>query len=90
MESYMLVVIAPDGAFKIEGHFDSIDDAWKRSEDMGTRWYFYPFHFVAEAHGDNRIVESPRFLKYMDGITLKDAAELIKAMSDDEKNALLS
>ena len=44
--AYNLIVMSFDGEYKKEGQFDTIDQAWERSNDMGTRWFFYPFHFV--------------------------------------------
>jgi hypothetical protein len=41
-----LVCIAPDGAFVTEGRFETVEDAWNRSCDMGSRWFFYPIHVV--------------------------------------------
>lgn len=38
--------LAPDGASVREGEFQSIDAAWQRSSDMGSRWFFYPAHVV--------------------------------------------
>jgi hypothetical protein len=35
-----------DGEYITEGQFKTIDEAWNRSGDMGSGWFFYPFHFV--------------------------------------------
>jgi hypothetical protein len=43
---YRLVCLSFDGHYITEGSFASKDDAWERSDEMGSRWYFYPFHFV--------------------------------------------
>ena len=42
-----LKCLAPDGAHVTEGkEFPTIESAWNRSENMGSRWYFYPVHVV--------------------------------------------
>lgn len=43
---YALRCMAPDGAIVTEGHFPTIEAAWQRSSDMGSRWFFYPIHLV--------------------------------------------
>lgn len=48
--------IAPDGEFVTEGDFPSIEQAWERSNDMGSRWFFYPIHIVT---GKDRILSVP-------------------------------
>lgn len=40
-----------DGETKIEGEFPTVKEAWQRSNDMGSRWFFYPFHFVVTSSG---------------------------------------
>jgi hypothetical protein len=60
MKKYNLVCIALDGDHVTECHEKSFDECIKRSQDMGSRWYFYPFHVVttpsnktvADAFGD--------------------------------------
>jgi hypothetical protein len=37
-----------DGETKKEGSFESIDDAWEHANNMGSKWYFYPFSFVSK------------------------------------------
>jgi hypothetical protein len=57
---YNLVCIAPDGDHVTEICRTSYGECIKRSQEMGSRWYFYPFHVVttpsnktvADAFGD--------------------------------------
>jgi hypothetical protein len=37
-------------------NFKSIDAAWDRSSDMGSRWFFYPIHVVT---GKRKILAVP-------------------------------
>ena len=42
-----LICMSFDGEFKAERPvFESAQDAWEYSNDLGSKWYFYPFHFV--------------------------------------------
>lgn len=56
---YQLICISPDGDTKQEGRdFTSIDYAWERNEDMGSRWVFFPMRVIAGPTG-KRIVSVP-------------------------------
>jgi len=47
MSKYNLIVMSFDGEYQEERpEFESIDKAWDYSNDLGSKWYFYPFHFV--------------------------------------------
>lgn len=43
---YSLICMSFDGDFVKETTKKTIEECWERSNDMGSRWYFYPFHFV--------------------------------------------
>lgn len=51
-----LLCIAPDGDFQKEGSFKTIEEAWERCSDMGSRWFFYPINIVATKAGANGII----------------------------------
>jgi len=47
MAKYKLMCMSFDGDYVIERElFDSINNAWSYSNDLGSKWFFYPFHFV--------------------------------------------
>lgn len=57
MKQYQLRCIAPDGEYKTEGEdFPSVESAWQRADDMGSRWFFYPVNVVT---GKDRIISVP-------------------------------
>lgn len=45
---YAAVLIAPDGEYVTDFERDTIDEVWDCVNDMGSRWYFYPFPVVAQ------------------------------------------
>ena len=63
--SYKLVCLALDGEKVTEGEFPTVSDAQKRSEFMGSRWYFYPIHVVT---GKIKILEIPDEIEFGDDI----------------------
>lgn len=72
-----------DGDYVTEGRdFESIDEAWDRSEDMGSRWYFYPFHFVLTASGKT-VAESPDNLERFNGKRIKTVAKEFAQLAND-------
>jgi len=47
MKTYALRCLAPDGTIITESReFPTVQAAWDRSSDMGSRWFFYPIHVV--------------------------------------------
>lgn len=65
-----LICMSFDGDFVTEGEFNSIADAWEHSEDIGSRWYFYPFHFVTTESGKT-IKAAPELLGRFEGVRTK-------------------
>ena len=52
MSKYKLICMSFDGEYQIEHPiFNTIEDAWKYSSELGSKWYFYPFHFVVSESG---------------------------------------
>lgn len=52
MKLYNLVCIAPDGDHVTDVRNKPFDECVKRSEDMGSRWIFYPFHVITTPSGN--------------------------------------
>ena len=47
MKTYALRCLAPDGEYITErDDFPTIETAWNRANDMGSRWFFYPVGVV--------------------------------------------
>lgn len=76
--------MAPDGALVREGEFASIEAAWSRASDMGSRWCFYPVAIVTgESRSDlARIVDAPEELKHYVGLSLRTLARAFAANSE--------
>jgi len=43
---YKAVLMAVDGDFVTDYESKSVADVYKRANDAGSRWFFYPFIFV--------------------------------------------
>ena len=47
MTKYNVICMSFDGEYQRERFdADSVDDAWNYADDLGSKWYFYPFYFV--------------------------------------------
>lgn len=80
----VLVCIAPDGEYVTEGQPDpypDVDAAWRRSSDMGSRWFFYPIHVVTSPGGI--IADVPRGMS--DWWVGRRLATLCKAIAADSQ-----
>jgi len=70
-KTFKLAVMSFDGDIKIESPvFESIEDAWDYAGDLGSKWFFYPFHFVLTATC-RTVVDSFQFLEWANGRRLK-------------------
>ena len=64
-----LVCIAPDGDFQVEFEnfdFENMQEARDHDASMGSRWYFYPVHVIADAD-TYEIVEAPELFDFLVG-----------------------
>ena len=68
-----LICMTFDGDYVTEGEFASVEDAWERADDMGSRWYFYPFHFVTTESGKT-VKDAPELLAHLKGVRVKEVA----------------
>ena len=59
MTKFKLICMTFDGDYVTEHPtFETVGKAWEHAEDMGSRWYFYPFHFVVSESGKT-IIDAP-------------------------------
>lgn len=47
-KKYQAIAFALDGDYITEGNFETIDQAWERINDWGSRWVFYPLTGVVK------------------------------------------
>jgi hypothetical protein len=83
-----LICMSFDGDYVTEGTFDSTEDAWERSNDMGSRWFFYPFHFVTTESGKT-IKDACYPLDALEGRRVSTVKRLFKQTADRPGCALL-
>ena len=84
---YKLICMSFDGDYVIEKfEFESIDDAWEYSNDLGSKWYFFPFHFVIK---NKTIKDTPDQLNYFINKRIKTVSRIFKqlAAKDESQNA---
>jgi CO dehydrogenase/acetyl-CoA synthase delta subunit len=84
---YKLIAMSFDGKFKVEGDgnrhagWETVEDAWMACEDMGSRWYFYPFWFVVTASGKT-IVDSPQNLEHFNHKRVKTVVNIFELLHE--------
>jgi hypothetical protein len=70
-KEYRLICMSFDGNFQKERlAFKTIDDVWEYSNDLGSKWFFFPFHFVTSA-STKTIIDTPTFLEHFKGLRVK-------------------
>lgn len=78
--------MAFDGAFVVERRdFNSIQDAWEYDNDMGSRWYFYPFRFVTSQSGKT-VKDTPEMMQHLNGLRIKTVAKHFKTQAEKPEN----
>jgi hypothetical protein len=79
--AYRLIFMGFDGEYKKDSNlFASVSEAWDYSNDIGSRWFFYPFHFVVTESGLT-IKESAHGLEFFNGKRLKTVAKQFNSLS---------
>jgi len=83
---YKLLCMTFDGNFVTEMQvFNTVQEAWKHDNDMGSRWYFYPFHFVV-TESVKTIVESCYLLDKCNGMRVKTIKTIFKDAAEAHEN----
>ena len=85
MSKYKLILMSFDGEYVTERTrfvetFDTVDAAWEHYNDLGSKWFFYPFPFVVTESGLT-IAESCDGLKFLNGKRVKTVERLFKEIS---------
>ena len=71
-----------DGEYKRESpKFEEVDGAWEYSGDLGSKWYFYPFHFVVSG---NKVVDTPQWFDWAVNRRIDTVTSVFKHVSDME------
>lgn len=79
---YKLLCMSFDGDSQLEREtFDNIQDVWEYANDMGSRWFFYPFRFAVTASG-NTVADSPDGLEQFNGKRVKTVQRIFKTTSE--------
>ena len=84
-----LIVMSFDGDYQTERpEFETVEQAWEHSNDLGSRWFFYPFHFVTTASGKT-VKAAPDGLSQFEGMRLSKVASIFAetAKLPEMKNA---
>jgi len=76
---FKVMCMSFDGEFVTEQpEFKWIDDAWEYANDLGSKWYFYPFHFLIE---NKTIKDTPVHLEYFKNKRIKTVQKIFNKVS---------
>jgi len=80
-----LICMSFDGEYQTERPvFQDSDKAWEYSNDLGSKWYFYPFHFVVSDSGKT-IVDTPDLFSWARGLRVKTVSKFFAINSSREE-----
>jgi hypothetical protein len=81
---YKLLLLTPDASdYVTDGSNLTFEEACERSAEMGSRWFFYPLHFIIVDKGpgysdEQRIIDAGDELSWAIGKKVKTVFEVIK------------
>ena len=76
---FQVICMSFDGEFVTERpEFKWIDDAWEYANDLGSKWYFYPFHFLIK---NETIKDTPINLEYFKNKRTKTVQKIFNRVS---------
>jgi hypothetical protein len=85
MKKYKLICMSFGGDYVTEHPvFETIDKAWEYSNDLGSKWYFYPFHFVVTESGKT-VRDMVKPLKQFKDMRIKTVKKMFKNASEREE-----
>ena len=76
---YSAICFAPDGEHVRDFYSDSKESISEKIENMGSRWFFYPFVFIAT---EKTIVEAPNCLEFLNRKRVKTVEQFFKENED--------
>ncbi|MCK9434334.1 MAG: hypothetical protein M0R32_05810 [Candidatus Cloacimonetes bacterium] len=80
-----LICMSFDGDFQRERpSFETEQEGWEYADDIGSRWFFYPFCFLVSESGKT-IVDAPERLEWTIGKRVDTIARIFKSCSQLEE-----
>jgi hypothetical protein len=75
-KQYQIICMSFDGEYVTERPiFDEIDKAWEYAANLGSKWFFYPFVFVAT---EKTIIDAGDLLKWTVGKRIKTVKRIFE------------
>ena len=72
---YKIIAFSLDGEYITEGEFKTIESAWNRVNDWGSRWIFYPIPCIIK---NKTIVSGCDNFEFLNRKRIKTAQAIIK------------
>jgi len=86
MKNYNVLFLSFDGDSQKEGNFNEISEAWDYVNDIGSKWYFYPFCFVVS---NKTIKDAPDLLPFFIGKRITTVKKAFKKLYEQTKDQRL-
>ncbi len=81
-----VICMSFDGEFQTDRpSFDSTSDAWDYANNLGSKWYFYPFVFVVSESGKT-VIDSADGLGFFNGRRVSTVARVIREAAAKPEN----
>lgn len=83
MAQFNLICMSFDGEYKRElPLFNDKQEAWEYANNLGSKWYFYPFYFLAT---EKTIIDAPELWECFIGKRVKTVQRTLNQLSNKEE-----
>lgn len=88
--TYKILLMASDGDHVTEGKDENwtLDEARQESANMGSRWIFYPYHFIIVDKGPvsdrQRVVDTADSIAYLIGTSIGKVRKLMQLYAKND------
>jgi len=80
---YQVMVMSFDGEYKVERpEFESVEEAWEYENNLGSKWYFYPFPFIIKG---KTVVDAIELLDDFVGKRIETVRRIFKETSEQDE-----
>jgi len=79
-----LLCMSFDGSTQLERpQFKTLEELWSYADDLGSKWFFYPFYFAVTNSGKT-VIEAPSNLEFMNGMKVTTVSRMFKETCEKE------
>jgi len=78
--TYKLIVMNEDGGYQIDSNHRTIRDAIDTANNLGSKWFFYPYNFICKGDMVVKELSNDNYLTIyvLKGLEIAEVAEMFR------------